>query len=100
MKIKFKKEYNDKLIEMSIRDKFEEEFRKSCKELGETLTVGLAYLNRQPNFLCFFTGVSDFESEHELIDLVVKIVKQDKDENKQDRESGASNRGYLSSINK
>jgi len=100
LKIKFKKEYEDKLIELGVRNEFEQNFRDSCMDLKQPIKEGLAYLNEQPNFLCFFSGAFDFSIDMKWIEIFNKLVKEDKDGNKQNRESGASNRGYLSSTDK
>lgn len=96
MEIKFKKEYDDKLEELGVKTKFISEFKKDCELRKESIKKGLIYLNKQPTFIDFFTGSFYFgNSDKEFwTNILNKLTKQDKDEHKQDKESGESNRGY------
>jgi len=96
----YKKEFSDELKRLKIKTKFDKNLVSCCSKLGETRDEAISYLNKQTSFIGFLTGAFNFDDTPEgksFWEIIKnKSLKKDRNDNRQNRDSGESNRGYLS----
>ena len=72
--IKFKKEFEDKLNELGIKERFLVLFIASCKELKHPIKDAVKYQNMRDNWISFICGAFLFPTSER--DFWVEISKK------------------------